>query len=180
MSQNPYTVGNNLDPQNNELQSPDFEGSVRGMQVIAGALMSGVLFFLGIVLMSTQGDVLSFKQPEIITIIAAGFGLLMIVNHFVIPGIIASTQLRQLTSNDFTGSDEATRIDKLVGVYRIQLIIGLALLEGAAFFNLVALMIEKSGFNLCTAGVLFALMLMRFPTRDKVSFWVHDKLRELS
>jgi hypothetical protein len=180
VNQNPYSVGNNLDPQNADFQGANFEGSVRGMQIIAVALMSGVLFFLGIVLMSTQGDVLSFKQPEIITIIAAGFGLLMIVNHFVIPGIIASTQLKQLISNDFTGSEEATRIDKLVGVYRIQFIIGLALLEGAAFFNLIALMIGNSGFSLCTAGVLFALMLMRFPTRDKVSFWVQDKLRELS
>lgn len=180
MNQNPYAVGNNLDPRNVSPQTETFEGSVRGMQIIAVTLMSGVLFFLGIVLMNTQGDVLSFKQPEIITIIAAGFGLLMIVNHFVIPGIIASKQLKQLISNDFTGSDEATRIDKLVGVYRIQFIIGLALLEGAAFFNLIALMIGNSGFSLCTAGVLFALMLMRFPTRDKVSFWVQDKLRELS
>ena len=180
MNQNPYSVGSDLDPRNTGPQNETFEGSVRGMQIIAVALMSGVLFFLGIVLMNTQGDVLSFKQPEIITIIAAGFGLLMIVNHFVIPGIIASTQLKQLTTNDFTGFDEATRIDKLVGVYRIQLIISLALLEGAAFFNLVALMIGNSGFSLCTAGVLLALMSMRFPTRDKVSFWVQDKLRELS
>ncbi len=179
MDQNPYSVGGNRDPQTNELQGAKFEGSVRGMQIIAGALMAGVLFFLGLVLTVKQGDVFNFNPPGFITIIAAGFGFLMIVNHIVIPRIIGSSQLKQVASQGFEEADEATRIDQVVGVYRSQMIIGLALLEGAAFFNLIALMTEKSGFSLCVAMVLFALMTLRFPTRDKVSFWVQDKLREL-
>lgn len=179
MDQNPYSVGNNLSSPNNNLQGANFERSVRGIQIIAGALMAGVLFFFGIVLLSTQGDVFNFRQPEIITIIAAGFGFLMIVNHSVIPRIVGSAQLKQVTSSGFAEADIATRIDKVVGVYRSQMIIGLALLEGAAFFNLVALMVEKSGFSLCVTVVLLALMALKFPTCDKVSFWVQDKLREI-
>ena len=179
MDQNPYSVGNNPDANNTGVHWACVEGSVRGMQIIAVALMAGVLLFFGIVLVNTQGNVFGTQNPELVTIIAAGFGILAIINHLIIPAIIAGAQLKQISTGGFSELGEAAKVEQICGVYRSQLIIALALLEGAAFFNLVALMIEQSAVALGTVILLLGLMILRFPTRDKVSFWVQDKFREL-
>ena len=93
MEYNPYSVGKEIDSATTGLQGPKFEASVRTMQIIAAALMMGVLMFLGVVLVTTAGRI--DGQPEMITIIAAGFAFLMLVNHFVIPSIMVKAQLKQ-------------------------------------------------------------------------------------
>ncbi|MCA9010421.1 MAG: hypothetical protein KDB01_11775, partial [Planctomycetaceae bacterium] len=168
MDQNPYSIGNHADLQQGGLQGKSFTDAVRGMQIIAAALMTGVLVFLGIVLMMTQGDVLGTHTPEMVTILGAGFGVLAIVNHFVIPKIIAGSQLRQIVSNGFSELDAESKSDRLLSVYRGQLIVALAMLEGAAFFNLIALMVEKNVVALGVATLLLSAMVFRFPSRDKV------------
>lgn len=179
MSENPYSVGEHPTINDTRLQGPEFDGALRGMQIIAAALMAGVLVFLSIVLVITQGDVFGTHTPEVVTILGAGFGVLAIVNHIVIPKIIAGSQLRQIVSNGFSELDAESKSDRLIGVYRGQLIVALAMLEGAAFFNLIALMVEKNVVALSIATLLLGLMVFRFPSRDKVVFWVQDKLREL-
>jgi len=179
VSDNPYSVGDQPTFGDVRLQGPGFDAVVRTMQIIAAALMTGVLLFLLVVLVITQGDVFSTKSPPLITVIAAGFGFLMLVNHFVIPGIVSQTQLRKAAETKLLQQDEETTSQRVVAVYQTQLIIGLALLEGAAFFNLIALLIGRSIFSLGIAVVLLCLMLIKFPTRDRVSFWVQDRLREL-
>jgi hypothetical protein len=59
------------------------------------------------------------------------------------------------------------------------LIVTLALLEGAAFFNLISVMIEHHVISLIAAIALLGLMAVRFPSRTKVSWWVQDRLRDL-
>lgn len=180
MNQNPYSAGNNPDPRNAGPQNETFEGSVRGMQIIAGALIAGVLVFFGVVLGGTQGDVFGTQTPDIIGILGVLFGLIAIVNQFIISKVIAGAQLKQIASNGFSELDEEETFNQICGVYRGQLIVSLALLEGAAFFNLISLLSEKSIVSLAVVIVLLSFMAIKFPTRDKVSFWVQDKLRELS
>ncbi len=179
MSDNPYSVGEQPAFGDVRLPGPKFDALVRTMQIIAAALMAGVLLFLGVVLVSTQGHVFSTKAPPLISGIAGGFAFLMIVNHFVIPGILTRTQLRLAAERKLLQQDEEAKNQRVVAIYQTQLIIGLALLEGAAFFNLIALMIGKSIFSLGVVVLLLCLMLMKFPTRNRISFWVQDKLREL-
>jgi hypothetical protein len=102
----------------------------------------------------------------------------MIVNHLVIPSIITKARLNQLKSQDSDGQNTELNLASLLGIYRMQLIITLAFLEGAAFFNLVSVMIEHHVISLIAAMVLLGLMAVRFPTRTKVSWWVQDRLRE--
>ncbi|MDA1231649.1 MAG: hypothetical protein O2856_12820 [Planctomycetota bacterium] len=177
MNQNPYSVGNNLDPQNNNLQTANLEGSIRGMQIITGALMTGVLVFSGVVFVTTEGRI--DGPPEMITMIAAGFAFLMLVNHFVIPPIIVKAQLKELVAAELHQKTDEERVPRCCGVYQTQMIIGFALLEGAAFFNLVAMMMEHCVASIVVVTLLVLLMMAKFPTRETVSFWVQDKLREL-
>jgi hypothetical protein len=129
----------------------------------------------------TFGDLQSLgpnfdQQLRVMQIIA---GALMIVNHLVIPSIITKTRLNQIKSQDSDGQNSELKLASLLSIYRMQLIITLAFLEGAAFFNLVSVMIEHHVISLIAAIVLLGLMAVRFPTRTKVSWWVQDRLREL-
>ena len=179
MDHNPYSTGDQQSVGNVGLLGPKFDGSIRVMQIISVALMMGVLSFLLVVLVLTQGEVLGLKKPDIISLLAAGFGLVMFVNHLIIPGVIAKQQLKKTAENGLGGTDEESQSFKVAGIYQTQLIVALAMLEAAAFFNLVAMLVEKNGLNLIVVVVLLSLMLMKFPTRTKVSWWVQDRLKEL-
>jgi hypothetical protein len=133
-----------------------------------------------VVLVITKGEVLGFRNPEMVSLLASGFALVMFVNHLVIPGVVSNQQLKSAAEKGLAEDNEESRKLKVVGIYQTRLIVGLAMLEGAAFFNLVALLIEKNGLNLIFVIVALTLMLMKFPTRTKVSWWVQDKLREVS
>lgn len=177
MEHNPYSVGQEILSITTGLQGPKFEGSVRAMQIIAAALIMGVLMFLGVVLVVTAGKL--DGQPEMITMIAAGFAFLMLVNHFVIPPIIGKAQLKQALAAGMNQKQDDERIQEYCGVYQTQMIVGFALLEGAAFFNLVAMMMEHCAASIAVVALLLLVMVAKFPTRDKVSFWVQDKMREV-
>lgn len=177
MEHNPYSVGQEIDSTTAGLPGRKFEASVRTMQIIAAALMMGVLMFLGVVLVVTEGKL--DGHPEMITMIAAGFAFLMLVNHFVIPPIIVKAQLKQAIATGMNQKQDDEKIQECCGVCQTQLIVGFALLEGAAFFNLVAMMVEHCGASIAVVTLLLLVMVAKFPTRDKVSFWVQDKLREL-
>ena len=179
MNQNPYSVSEQQTSGDLQSLGPDFDQQLRVMQIIAGALMMGVITFLGVVLVITKGNVLGQGNPGIVTMIAAGFAGLMIVNHLVIPSIITKARLNQIKSQDSDGQNSELKLASLLGIYRMQLIITLAFLEGAAFFNLVSVMIEHHVISLIAAVVLLGLMAVRFPSRTKVLWWVQDRLREL-
>ena len=177
MEHNPYSVGQENDSTTAGLPGPKFDASVRTVQIIALALIMGVVIFLGVVLVATASRI--DDSPEMITKIAAGFAFLMLVNHFVIPPIIVKAQLKQAIAAGLNQKQDDDKIQECCGVYQTQLIVGFALLEGAAFFNLVALMLEHCVASIIVVTLLLLLMVAKFPTRDKVSFWVQDKLREL-
>ena len=179
MHQNPYSVSEQQTSGDLQSLGPKFDQQLRVMQIIAGALMMGVLMFFGVVLVNTQGDIFGQGNPGMMTMIAAGFAGLMIVNHLVIPAVITKAQLTRLKSEAPAPKDSDSTNDSLLAIYRIQLIITLALLEGAAFFNLISMMIEHHVISLIAAIVLLGLMAVRFPSRTKVSWWVQDRLREL-
>lgn len=177
MEHNPYSVGQEVDSPATGLQGSKFGASVRRMQIIAAALMMGVLMFLGVVLVTTAGRL--DGQPEMVTMIAAGFAFLMLANHFVIPPIMAKAQLKQAIGSGIHQKSDEEKIQGYCEIYQTQLIVGFALLEGAAFFNLVAMMAEHCVASIVIVAVLLLLMVAKFPTRDKVTFWVENKLREL-
>ena len=179
MKHNPYSVGEHQTSGDLQSLGPKFDSQLRVMQIIAVALMMSVLTFLGVVLVVTKGEVFGQQGPTLITTIAAVFAGMMVVAHLAVPSVIAKTHLRMLNGNAQANSSPEDRIASLVSVYQVQLIVGLALLEGAAFFNLIALMIGKHFLSTLSVLALLALMLLKFPTKTKVTWWVQDRLREL-
>ena len=92
---------------------------------------------------------------------------------------MVKAQLKQVVLSGIHQKSGEEKIQGCCGIYQTQLIVGFALLEGAAFFNVVALMMEHCMISIALITLLLLVMAAKFPTRDKVSFWVQDKLREL-
>ena len=180
MNQNPYSVSEQQSFGDLQSLGPKFDEQLRVMQIIAVALMMGVLMFFGVVLVITKGDVFGQNRGSMLTVIAAAFAGVIVVSQLVVPSIIANAQLRMLKGSIRENASAEARTSSLVSVYQVQLIVGLALLEGAAFFNLVVLITDKHVVSTVLVACLLLFMVLRFPTRTKVSWWVQNRLSEFS
>jgi hypothetical protein len=94
----------------------------------------------------------------------------MIILHAVVPGLVERAAL----ANQGVGSG----LPSLVGVFVTRTIVAAAMLEGAAFMSLVALMIEHQPWMIGVTGVLVVLMLMQIPSRTRVEHWVESRMME--
>lgn len=157
----------------------DPAAAVRVMQIITGALMMGLIMF-GVIanVLVFGGEGLKDKPPLecIVPLMAVGFAVLIIINHFIVPETVINTSI-----NTLKGQVELNEITKghFFPIFQVGLIIRLALLEGAGFFNLVAFIIDKQWWSLAVVALLLALMAIRFPTMGQVDAWAEDRLRQL-
>ena len=87
-----------------------------GRQLIAAALIMGVLMFLGVVLVAPAGKF--DGEPDTMTFIAAGFTFLMLVSHFVIPPIILKTQLKLAIAAEMNQKPDDEKTLECCGVYQ--------------------------------------------------------------
>jgi hypothetical protein len=147
-------------------QAPfDLGQRVRVMQILAVALVLGVVVFAGIVFVT--GALNQPPQGGFLSFFGGGVAAVMIVLHFVVPGIMANNAAQESSA----ASDE----DRWCGMYQVKLIIGMAMLEGAAFLNLVACMAEHNWWSMAVTGALVLLMLLQFPTRTRVEQWIETQ-----
>jgi hypothetical protein len=66
-----------------------------------------------------------------------------------------------------------------MGVYQTATIVGAALLEGAAFFLLVAYFVEGTSWTLPAALAVWLLLAwLHFPTRSSVEHWLTEQQDE--
>lgn len=164
----------------------DKQQMLRVMQIIAVALIIGPCVFAFVVAMLPLE---AEQQSQLIALIAAAFGAATIVLRTVIPPIVAGSQRRQRITPLFQGasggdiggdperqSARETAERSLYQVYQSKMIVEMALLEGAAFFNVIAYMIEEHWWSLVVAGALVVFMAGTFPTRGRVQAWVQDQL----
>jgi hypothetical protein len=154
------------------------------MRIISAALISGVIVFLVVVLFVIKGD----RQPgsPLLTYIGLAFGALALVFAFIVPGLIGSSIRQALIDGkrvdlpaQFKANPEVGIVGNLLFLFQTRLIIGYAILEGAAFFNLVAYMIERQDVSLAIVGLLLAAMLVKFPTRGKIEGWLANEIRSI-
>jgi hypothetical protein len=157
---------------------------LRTMRIIVIALAMGVLAFLVVaVVIRQQNPNQPVPDPPIITITALGFAGLQLILQAVIPGLIATGLRRQLAAGKWPRpgilSVPADDVVKLCALYQTRLIIGAAIAEGAAFFLLIAYLLEGQLVALAGAAVMLALVLVRFPTRSGLEGWLSDQQEQL-
>ena len=154
-------------------QSPVTPESVgRISQIIAGALIMGVLTFACVAFFISNGE--PAKSP-MISLMAAGMAVMMIVIRFVLPTVIVNggkAQLKQASGNE--------QPLVLAGLYQTKMIVGMAVLEGAAFFNLVAYIMEKQTWSYGVVAFLLGVMAISFPSQGQFESWAEEMKRDLS
>ncbi|MCL4207875.1 MAG: hypothetical protein KJ000_35770 [Pirellulaceae bacterium] len=154
-------------------------------RIIVLALATGVFIF-GVVVMTLQAP--DPQAPlNLLTIMAVAFGGGAIVMRLVLPSVFTAAQVRQIgeqsgaASGDDQAGDDANRRDasKLAMAFQTKTIFACALLEGAAFFALVALMIEHHVASLIVAAALLAGILLSFPTLAATEDWIEQQQRRI-
>jgi hypothetical protein len=167
-------------------------GRLRVMQILAAALILGVVIFLGIVLflVQVQNGGRGLAPPQDVPIISLVLVVFFVVQaplSFLLPAFIVRSQLRQIAVGSWALQGRvpnpalfATDGGKLLAGFQSSLIIGLALLEGAAFFGCVAYLLEAQSFALAIVVVAILLMLVRFPTAGGVRSWLERQGAALS
>jgi hypothetical protein len=138
------------------------EQTVRVTQIITGALVMGVVTFAAIAVPAI-GALNAAPNGVLVSGLGAAFAVLAFVLHLAVPAVMRAS------------AERAVSDQQLYGLYLSKTIIGLALLEGAAFFNLIALMVEHNWWSLAIVGGLVLWMLALFPTRTRVSHWVEAR-----
>ena len=129
------------------------------MQIIVGALALGIVNFLLVIVFAFRPQ--APQNPigqSLLTYLAVGGAVLAVMASIFIPFFLAGpmrkSALDASAGSKATSSKEEANIGSLAQMYQTLLIIRCALIEGAAFFSLVAYMIEGQTTALATAGIL--------------------------
>ena len=174
------------------MPSPDDDDplapTVLTLRIITLALAMGVLGFLAITVFALRA-----KQPfaadplnlrGMLTLMALVYAAAALIGHKVIRDAVVTKQIAALARGERPGEVAAGtggETAALVDVYRTSRILGMAILEGAAFFAAVAYFIEGSAACLGAAMGLIGLILLGFPTRSAFEDWLdrhRARLRE--
>ena len=143
--------------------------------VIHIGLALGVIFFAG--LMYFQKEPGSLTQFEIMTI--AGFAAAggSVVMRGIMAPMIANGQVARVARRDTGDIDEDRH--GLLGAYQTSAIVAAALLEGAAFVNVIAYLLEGNPISLGIGGALAVAILLSIPSSSSLEGWIDDKLRDI-
>ena len=140
-------------------------------RLIAGSLVMGVVIFL-VVAIVILGALEKPPEGQMISLIAAGFALMAIVLSFVVPAAMGESAV---TGGERPDAIQAGTTEAAAGQFQTRMIVRLALLEGAAFFNIVALFLEHNRWTLGVIGVLVLFMLFAFPTRTRLEHFLENR-----
>ncbi len=161
---------------------------VRVLQIIIGALVSGVMVF-GILVTTVLTEHLdqekvaeaaeaegfeaeALEEPApVLQYLGYGLAATAIFMFNLVGPLVRNQALKQIP----TPLEE--HLDQTLGAYQTGAIISGAILEGAAFFNLIAYMIEGAIGNLATAVILVMGLASLFPTVSGVANWIEDAIR---
>ncbi|WP_165229305.1 hypothetical protein [Aquisphaera insulae] len=160
--------------------------------IVAGLIMAAsTLFALALALLVIPASAMKAQgMPEnLLTYLALAIGAANLALSFVVPGIVAANGRKQIAREVPAKTSDAGKPARLVDgqtdtprlaiLYQTQLIVGAALLEGAAFFACIAYMFERQPIALGVAVVLIAVMASRIPTRDRLAAWIDGQAMAL-
>lgn len=141
------------------------------IRIIGIAMLAGVLGFLGVVLAMKGVQNKPIAAAGIFTWLALFVGISLFVVSLVMPRVVSQAQLNQILA----GSNQAATTDQMAGVFRAKSIIGMALAEGGAFFNLIAYLIEGQLINVGVVALLATRIATQLPSLHTIENWVSDQ-----
>ncbi len=164
----------------------DRSGLIRTGQIIVGALAAGVLFFLVIVIGVLGSPMRPLDPQAVVSLVMAALAIACIPARLIVPVLIVNVGCQKIARGGRTSPSHTvhatlpnTDEGNLLQLFMTKLIVGCAILEGAAFGNLVAYMLEGQLYSLALAIVCTIGMLAAFPTRSGVDEWLERHVRRV-
>ncbi len=160
---------------------------LRPMQIIVGALAAGAVTFMCVAPFVVAGRrEVGPANPLVMQYTGLALTFLAILAWMLVPWYFAGG-LRQaiadgkpLTNRPMVPAPPGVGdVQPLKEMYMTRLILGAAILEGAAFFNVVAYILERQPISLVVAGVLVILLLAQMPTWGRMQGWAESDLATL-
>ena len=147
------------------------------MTVIWLALIMGVVTF-GMIVTFIGLKEEPGKGLPVITYLGMGLAALMLVLRMIIPNMIARNQFTQAMqeAREEGNQDEEQMLGTFYQIFMVLMIIGLALLEGAAMINLVAVMVENQKLAFIPVAILLLVMIASMPTKSKLDGWIRNQM----
>jgi hypothetical protein len=168
-------------------------GQLRTLQIIAVALLLGVLVFLGVVLflvhVQNAGQGMMKPPPDfpLVSVLAVVLLVSNVPLSFILPAVTTRAALQRMAAGTWQPPAQAaarlaldTDALRLLFVLQTSLIIGLALLEGVALLGIMAYLLEAEPFVLGVVAVVIVVMLARFPTENRVRAWLDQQTQRLA
>ena len=136
------------------------------MRVVTFAMIWGVAMYLGYVL--SQGVLRQPIQGNRLAPLGIVSAAIALAAQFLTPVLIRTPRQAGVDSEQF------------LSIFFTRHIINLALLEGSAFFNTLALMNEHHWWSLAIVVVLLLAMLVQWPTRTRLEQFLETARMEAS
>jgi hypothetical protein len=160
----------------------------RTLQIIIGTLVAGVISFLGVVLvLASREGAIPPPNPPFITYTAVILTAIDIIVWAIVPAIIASRMRNSLVAGKspamaakLPNAAELGDVGPLTVIYQTRTIVAAAMLEGAAFLNLIAYFLERQTVCLAVAGTLLLMLLSHFPTVSRLESRIESALIDLT
>ena len=150
--------------------SPESVG--RTSQIISGALIMGIVMFGGVAFVVAKG---AEDKVPMLAFIGIAFAGMNTVLRFIVPTIIVNAAKPKLIE-----ANDADRMVQLAGLYQTKMIVGMAVLEGAALFNLVAYITDKQFWSYGVVAFLLGVMAISLPSQGLFESWAEEMKRNLN
>jgi len=149
---------------------PTLRIRLRVMQIIAGAIVFGAVITLAILSLVRSLNPEPPGDPPLISYFALGFAGVGVAVSLVVSKRVAAGGRRRLASGP-TAKDARGEAGAWYPLYQTCMILQLAQLEGPTLFLIIAWFLEGWGVSLIATAVLIALMLLQFPTAERIERW---------
>lgn len=137
--------------------TPDQNKQIKAIQILAAALMLGILFFIAVSLVVT--NFADYQTEEVLFLPLVIISIAMLAN---IPLGFVLYNKRMPALNNASGFEEK------MGIYRNAFIIRAALFESSSFIAIVSFLITGKPILTIIAMAGLAAMLLTFPTRSRI------------
>lgn len=149
------------------------DAAIQPVQIIVFALMAGVVVSAAIATVLAPNGPNDAGNQTLCGIYVA-LTAVTIATRFVVSPIVVKCQMNQLRKK-LQSKDESDVKTALFGIFQMKTFIENALLEGAAFFCVVALLVTGAWWLLAIVGALLVLMAMMFPTKGRIEQFIHER-----
>ena len=154
---------------------------IQTTQIINAALIMGLLVFGAVAATIVTWDDVHMNFT-IMPVVGLLFALMGVGISVVVPRLIDVSAARTTAGQMKTGEHKSIGekgIQRIAGQFQVRHIVQMALIEGAAFMNLLLFVIDHSLVALIVAGLCLMFLFVGFPSSNRIVNWTENQLERI-